>query len=87
MNKMTQINIRVDEEIKRNAELVCEDIGMSLSTAINIYLKKLVKERRIPFEVSADPFYSVENLKRLEKSIKQLENSGGKVHSIDIDDR
>ena len=82
---MTQISIRVDEEIKRNAELVCKDIGMSLSIEINIYLKKLVKERRIPFEVSADPFYSVENLKRLEKSIKQLENNGGKLHSIDID--
>ena len=82
---MTQISIRVDEEIKRNAELVCKDIGMSLSIEINIYLKKLVKERRISFEVSADPFYSVENLKRLEKSIKQLENNGGKLHSIDID--
>ncbi len=83
---MTQINIRVDEEIKRNAELVCEDIGMSLSTAINIYLKKLVKERRIPFEVSADPFYSVENLKRLEKSIKQLEKTGGTIHAVDLDE-
>lgn len=70
---MTQVNIRVDEDIKRNTELVCEDIGVSLSTAINIYLKKLVKERRLPFEVSANPFYSVENLKHLEKSIKQLE--------------
>ena len=34
------------------------DIGMSLSAAINIYLKKLGREKRIPFEVAVDPFFA-----------------------------
>ena len=55
---MTQISLRVDDNVKRQAEDVCSEIGMSLSTAINIYLKRLGRERRVPFDVSADPFYS-----------------------------
>ena len=55
---MAQISLRIDDDVKRSAEQVCADIGISLSTAINIYLKKLGKERRIPFELMADPFYS-----------------------------
>ena len=55
---MAQISLRIDDDVKSKAEQVCADIGMSLSTAINIYLKKLGRERRIPFEVMADPFYS-----------------------------
>ena len=55
---MAQINLRVDDEVKKQAELVCNDIGISLSSAINIYLKKLGREYRIPFDVSVDPFYS-----------------------------
>lgn len=51
---MAQISIRVDDEVKQNAEQVCEEIGMSISTAINIYLKRLSREGRIPFEVKAD---------------------------------
>ncbi|MCD8286845.1 MAG: type II toxin-antitoxin system RelB/DinJ family antitoxin [Clostridia bacterium] len=52
---MTQICIRVDEEVKAQAEAVCDELGMSLSTAINIYLKKLGREKRIPFDLSVDP--------------------------------
>lgn len=80
---MTQINVRVQDDIKQNAEDACAAIGMSLSTAIVIYLKKLGTERRIPFEVSADPFYSEQNLNRLRKSIAQLESSGGTLHEVD----
>ena len=57
-----------------------------MSTAINIYLKKLGRERRIPFEVAADPFYSEENMSRLRKSVAQMEATGGTIHEIDLDD-
>ena len=46
---MAQISLRIEDEVKKMAEQACADIGMSLSTAINIYLKKLGRERRIPF--------------------------------------
>lgn len=55
---MAQISLRVNDDVKRNAEQVCSDIGLSLSAAINIFLKKLGRERQIPFDLSADPFYS-----------------------------
>ena len=61
------------------AEQACADIGMSLSTAINICFKKLGREKRIPFEVAVDPFYSQENMTRLKESVAQMEAAGGTV--------
>lgn len=52
--KMIQMNIRVDEEVKRKAEIACNKMGMNISTAINIFLVKMGNEQRIPFEVSVD---------------------------------
>ncbi len=83
---MAQISLRIDDEVKKNAEQVCSDIGISMSTAITIYLKKLGREKRIPFELSADPFYSDENIARLRKSIAQMETTGGIVHEVNLDD-
>lgn len=69
---MTQISLRVDEEVKRNAEKTFNDIGLSMSTAINIFLKKVARENRIPFELSADPFYNRENMDELERRINSV---------------
>jgi len=69
---VAQISLRIDDDVKRSAEQACEDIGMSMSTAINIYLKKLGRERRIPFEVAADPFYSSENMAILDRRIADI---------------
>lgn len=67
---MAQISIRIDDEIKRGAEQTLEEIGLSMSTAINIFLKKVVREQRIPFELTADPFYSESNIRYLEKKME-----------------
>ena len=83
---MAQISLRIDDDVKKSAEQVCADIGISMSTAINIYLKKVGREKRIPFEVSADPFYSEINMARLRKSMTQMDTTGGTVHEVDIDD-
>ena len=71
---MAQLNMKVNDDVKRAAEIACKDIGMSMSTAINIFLIKLGRERRIPFEVSADPdpFYSSENQRRLRNAIEDI---------------
>lgn len=66
---MAQINLRVDDEVKKGAEQTFDEIGLSMSTAINIFLKKVAREKRIPFELSADPFYSETNMKRLLKAV------------------
>lgn len=69
---MAQISLRVDDEVKRSAEKTLDDIGLSMSAAINIFLKKVARENRIPFELSADPFYSKENITELERRIADI---------------
>ena len=69
---MAQISLRVDDEVKRNAERTLDDIGLSMSTAINIFLKTVIRENRIPFELSADPFYSRENKTELERRVADI---------------
>lgn len=73
----TLVNIRMDEEIKTEMEKTCKELGITMSTAFNIFARKMSREKRIPFEVSIDPFYSETNIKAIKESIKQLEK--GKV--------
>ena len=69
---MAQISLRVDDKTKRDAEKTLNDIGLSMSTAINIFLKTVAREKRIPFELSADPFYSAENIAEIERRIDNI---------------
>ena len=78
----TNINFRLDKNLKEELDVLCDEIGITVTTAFTIFAKKFVRERRLPFTVDADPFYSVKNLERLKKSIEQLENKGGTVHEI-----
>ena len=54
MSEMTNVNIRMDKELKKQFEAFCNDVGMSMTTAFTIFAKKTVREYRIPFEVSAE---------------------------------
>ena len=80
------VNFRLEKELKTKMEAVCKDMGMTMTTAFTIFAKKVCRERRIPFEVSADPFYSDENMSRLKASIAQMEETGGTVHEVNYDD-
>lgn len=71
---MAQINLRIDDNIKKKAEEACSDMGLTLSSAIVIYLKKLGNERRIPFEITADFLYNKNNI----DNISQNNNKGEK---------
>ena len=82
----TTVNVRMDEDLKKDFDGICNELGITMSTAIIMLAKKMTREKRIPFEVSVDPFYSEENLSGLRKSIAQMEHSGGTVHEVDTDD-
>lgn len=69
---MAQISLRVDDNLKSSAERTFNDIDLSMSTAINIFLKTVVRENRIPFELSAGPFYSKENMEELERRVASI---------------
>lgn len=48
----TSINIRMDEQLKRQFDVLCNQLGMNMSTAVNIFAKTMVRQNGIPFEVS-----------------------------------
>ena len=82
----TTLSVRMDDSLKSDFEKVCNELGLSMTTAITMLAKKMTREKRLPFEVSVDPFYSEENLARLRKSIAQMESTGGTVHEVNLDD-
>lgn len=53
------INVKIDSELKKQAESLFSDLGMNMTTALNIFLRQAVRENRIPFEITRDP-YSLE---------------------------
>ena len=80
---MAQISLRVDDDVKRRAEKTLDDIGLSMSAAINIFLKTVARENRIPFELSADPFYSQENIAELERRIVDTRSGKSVLKEVD----
>lgn len=79
----TMVNIRMDEALKKSMEQTCKELGMSMTTAFTIFAKKVTRERRIPFEVSVDPFYSESNLRHLKESLDQLSQGDVVVKTMD----
>lgn len=80
----TMVNFRMDEDLKKNMESTCKELGMNMSTAFIIFAKKVAREKRIPFDVSVDPFYSEENMKRLEKIISDIDSGKAKLVEHDL---
>ncbi|MEG1603230.1 MAG: type II toxin-antitoxin system RelB/DinJ family antitoxin [Cloacibacillus sp.] len=68
----TLVNIRMDEELKKDMEATCRELGLNMTTAFTIFAKKMSREGRIPFEVSMDPFYSPANLRAIHLSETQV---------------
>ena len=80
---MKQVNFRIEDDVKRDAETALKEMGLTMSAAITMFLVKVGRERRIPFEITAnDPFYSQENMERLKRSAAQMEQTGGTIHEI-----
>jgi DNA-damage-inducible protein J len=76
----------MDEVLKNSMENTCKELGISMTSAFTMFATKVSKEKRIPFDVAIDPFYSDENMARLRKSIAQMEATGGTVHEVPLDD-
>lgn len=70
----TFINIRMDEDLKKSFDCVCNELGLNMTTAITIFAKKMSREHRIPFDVSVDPFYSEANKRVLLESLEQMKS-------------
>lgn len=78
MAQAVNVNFRMDADLKKSMEQVCSELGMSMTTAFTIFAKKVSREKRIPFEVCVDPFYSEQNMRYLEKIVHDV--TQGKAH-------
>lgn len=68
--KQATITIRVEPALKKNFDALCEDFGLSVTTAINIFMKAVVRERCIPFKIHAADKKNKEEVRR--KAINAL---------------
>jgi len=83
------VNFRMDVDLKKEMEQTCKDMGMSMTTAFTIFATKVSKERRIPFDVTADPdpFYSEVNMIRLRRAIADAKAGKMTEHElVEVDD-
>jgi DNA-damage-inducible protein J len=82
MADTVNVTLRLDRALKSNAEDLFEDMGMNLSTAINIFLRQSLRQHEIPFKIEADPFWSDRNQARLEKSRQEAEAGRLTEHNL-----
>lgn len=68
MTGTVAITMRAEPNVKAMFEEICEEIGLSVNAALNIFMKRVVRERKIPFDLAADPFYSAANINYLRTS-------------------
>lgn len=83
MAQVVNVNFRLDEDVKKSMEKACAELGLSMSAAFTIFAKKVGREKRIPFEVSVDPFFSESNIRYLERKKKEIDE--GKAHFAEHD--
>lgn len=79
---MATLSIRTTDETKYSFEGFCESLGLTVSAAVNMFMKVSLRENRIPFELKGDPFWSEENQAVLRESIKQIEAGKYSQHEL-----
>ena len=81
---LSTITARVDEQDKICFDAFCASVGLNTSTAINLFVKTVLRQNRIPFEITqnSDPFYSFQNQAYVMKSVKELKAGKGMAHEL-----
>lgn len=84
MAETTNLNIRIDKELKEQAEIFFNELGLNMTTAFNIFVRQSLRQGGIPFEITikTDPFYNPANLKILRQSIQDANE--GKLTAHDL---
>ena len=83
----TSMNIRMDSDVKRQAQELFAQFGLDMTTAVNIFLRQSIRQQGLPFALQLDPFYSEANQARLQAAAARMEQTGGTVHDIiEVDD-
>lgn len=72
MSQAVNVNFKLDSDVKKSMEQVCSELGLSMSAAFTVFAKKVSREKRIPFDLSVDPFYSESNIRYLESVVRDI---------------
>jgi len=74
----------MDSEVKKQLDAFCSQVGMNTTTAFNIFARAVLREKRLPFEITTetDPFYSESNIAHLKRGIVALNSGKGVEHDI-----
>ena len=78
----TSVTIRMDENLKKQAETLFDEMGMNMTTAFTVFAKAAVRQGKIPFEIAVDPFWSETHQAHLVRSIASLDAGKGKEHDL-----
>ena len=86
MAQTVNVNFRMDEQLKKNVEEICQRMGMNLTTALTICCRKIEQERRIPFDVTADPdqFYQESNVRELKRRLDAIKDGTAVLEEHDL---
>lgn len=82
MSAQATISVRLDQSDKHYFEEFCRAAGLNVSAAINIFVKEVVREQRIPFAIKGDPFYSEENMERIREALAEVKAGHYTVHDL-----
>lgn len=70
---MATVSFRMDDTLKKKTETILDELGLNMTTAMTMFAKTIVREQRLPLDLSVDPFYSTANQERLKRSIERYE--------------
>lgn len=84
MNNSTNLNIRIDKNVKEMSEKLFEELGLNMTTAINMFLRQAIRVNGIPFEIKGN-ISNKETLEAIDESIKLAnDNSKGYTNIEDL---
>ena len=77
------VSFSIDEELKRNYEILCNKLGLTISTALTGYIEQMLENYSTSLTNNTDPFFCENNLEQLNNSIEQIKSGKCVVKTID----
>ena len=83
---MANVSFRMDDTLKRQTEAILEQLGLNMTTAMTMFAKTIVREQRLPLDLSINPFYSAANQSRLKRTIENYESGKSEPIKKSVED-
>lgn len=77
------LSVRVDANDKKNFEQFCDEVGMNVSTAINMFIKAVLREQKLPFEIRSKTFDNVID-EKLQEAESEMKNTSKRYSKEEI---